>query len=97
MKRVSARWVIRVGDAGSQLMNVIVLNGDPNESVSGRCYRRVIIDGSNNAGWRFGLWFVDKGFTAIGQTKHCQKAYLADILKARLLVKAADPWIGSRG
>lgn len=97
MKRVSAHWVIRVGDAGSQLMNVLLLNGDPNESVSGRCYRRVILDGSTNAGWRFGLWFIDKGFTALGQQRHCQKAYLADILKARLLTKAADPWIGSRG
>ena len=33
-------YLIRVGNSLSQLLNTIVLNGDPDESVFGRSYRR---------------------------------------------------------
>ena len=34
-----ASYLIRVGDALSQLLNVLLLNGHPNESISGRAFR----------------------------------------------------------
>lgn len=67
-------YVIRIGDSLSQVMNVIFLNGHPNESLSGRAWRTrsvwyLIIDAI--------LWF-DKD--------HCQTAYLNDLYYARQLV-----------
>ena len=42
-------YLKRVGDALSQLGNVVLLNGDPNESISGRSYRQ---------GWGFQYHWV---------------------------------------
>lgn len=77
-------WIIRVGDAASQLVNVMLLNGDPNESVSGRCFRRVVLEGSSNWGWKAGLWLIDTAF--FWQARHCQKAHQHDVLKAKMLL-----------
>jgi hypothetical protein len=69
-------YLIRIGDALSQLLNVVFLNGHPNESLSGRAWRSrsvwyKVID--------ILLWF-DK--------KHCESAYYNDIKYARdLLIK----------
>lgn len=67
-------WFIRVGDALSQLCNVVFLNGHPNESLSGRAWRTKsiwykVIDAL--------LWF-DK--------EHCRNAYLNDVGYARDLI-----------
>lgn len=69
--------LIRIGDALSQLMNVIALNGHPNESISGRAWRTrsvwyKVID--------FILWF-DKD--------HCKTAYLNDLRYAKKLLEGA--------
>lgn len=66
--------LIRFGDALSQLMNVILLNGHPNESLSGRAWRtqskwRHVIDAI--------LWF-DKD--------HCKTAYFNDLKYAKTLL-----------
>ncbi len=68
--------LIRLGDAISQLLNVLLFNGHPNESISGRCYR-------TNSKWYKVidtiLWF-DK--------EHCRTAYLNDVDYARQLITA---------
>lgn len=67
-------WWIRVGDALSQFVNVLVLNGHPNESLSGRAWRV-------NSRWRFlidaVLWF---------DPDHCETAYLNDLAYAKTLI-----------
>lgn len=64
----------RIGDALSQLLNVALFNGHPNESLSGRAYRtgsswRVVIDTL--------LWF-DKN--------HCFVSYMNDVRYAGQLL-----------
>lgn len=66
--------LIRVGDALSQFFNVLLLNGHPNESLSGRAWRTQsvwyrVID--------LILWF-DKD--------HCRTAAENDIIYARELL-----------
>lgn len=68
------KYFIKVGDAFSQLLNVILLNGHPNESLSGRAWR-------TNSNWYIVidtlLWF-DKN--------HCQVAYLNDLNYSKELI-----------
>jgi len=78
-------YLVRVGDAVSQLLNVTILIGkNPNESISGRSWRlrtkpgwkqlRIAID------WMFSWWASD----------HCRGAYYADLTRARMLLAEAD-------
>lgn len=67
-------YLIKMGDALSQLLNVLLLNGHPNESLSGCAWRTKsvwykVIDTI--------LWF-DKD--------HCKTAYLNDLEYARNLI-----------
>lgn len=66
---------IRIGDALSQLLNVIILDGHPNESLSGRAWRTQsrwykVIDAV--------LWF---------DPDHCISAYLNDLQYAAELLR----------
>lgn len=66
--------LIRIGDALSQLLNVLFLNGHPNESLSGRAWRTQsfwykVIDTL--------LWF-DKD--------HCKVAHNNDLIYAKQLL-----------
>ena len=56
----------RIWSAVSQLLNVILLNGDPNESISGRAYRE--------------QWPAERGINALffWQSRHCRSAYNTD-------------------
>ena len=68
-------WLIRVGDAFSQLLNTALLNGHPNESISGRAWRTQsrwykVIDAV--------LWF---------DPDHCMSSYLNDLQYAAELLK----------
>lgn len=67
-------YLIRIGDATSQLLNCIFLSGHPNESLSGRAWRTrsiwyKLIDTV--------LWF-DKD--------HCKTAYENDLRYSRKLL-----------
>ena len=68
--------LIRLGDAASQLFNVLIFNGDPNYSISGDAYRlkrerlRKFID------WLVSPWEQD----------HCRISYANDVLKAEILL-----------
>ncbi len=60
----------RIGNlwsAFSQILNVLILNGHPNESISGRCYRE---------NWSSAESFINKIF--FWQSNHCRGAYNND-------------------
>ena len=64
-------WLVRILNAVSQLCNVVLLNGHPNESISGRSYRenwklRHVIDAI--------LWFDED---------HCMNSHLNERVWAR--------------
>lgn len=72
--------IIRIGDALSQLFNVIIFNGDSNYSISGDAYRLQ----------RHSLRkFIDFIFSPF-EKDHCKTAYLNDIKKAQLLLKETE-------
>jgi len=66
-------YLIKVGDALSQLANVVFLNGHPNESLSGRAHR-------TNSRWEKVIDFF------LGKN-HCKVAYYNDLLYATELIK----------
>lgn len=69
--------IIKVGDALSQFVNVLLLPNHkattPNESISGRSYRNK---------WRLAVRIID----AILGKDHCEKAFMRDIERAHLLL-----------
>lgn len=67
-------YLVRVGSALSQLGNTVVLNGHPNESISGRCYRE---------GWRTAESAINRVFALFGQEDHCLMAHINERLWAR--------------
>lgn len=64
-----SNYFIRIGDACSQLANVVFLNGDANESISGRAWR---------SRWQTVISVID----FILGTGHCESAYIADVKRA---------------
>jgi len=78
------RYGVRVGDALSQLINVIVfLSANPNESLSGRSYRQ-----KRHWFWGKMLVVIDAMFWPI-QSEHCRKSHEADVKRASDLLKSA--------
>ena len=76
-------YVIRVGDASSQLVNVALLFGDnANESVSGRAYRLR----NKSKGWNALRAAINFAF----DDNHCEQAYLKDVDRAKNTVKEAE-------
>ena len=69
-------WLICLGDALSQFLNVLLFNGDSNHSISGDAWRfkrerlRKVLD------------FVFRPF----EKDHCFKAHLSDVRKAGKLL-----------
>lgn len=68
------KYLIGVGDALSQLLNKVLLDGHPNESLSGRAWRTQsrwykVIDAV--------FWF---------DSDHCKTAYLNDLAYAKTLI-----------
>ncbi len=75
-------YFIRVGDATSQLLNVVFLfSQNPNESISGRCYRM-----RHKKQWKIAMTVIDFLFSLVEQ-EHCQKSYDSDVLRASELLK----------
>ena len=68
-------WIARIGGAVSRLLNVLLLNGSPDESISGRAHRE---------NWEIEIW-IDRIF--FWQKHHCMDAYLWDIDRARWLLE----------
>lgn len=65
------RWV-RIGDAASQFLNSLVLDGEANESISGRAHRE---------GWRLTERVINF-LLAWLEPDHCRRAHQADVQRA---------------
>ena len=66
--------LIRIGDALSQLCNVVFLNGHPNESMSGRAWRTK------------SFWYKVIDLLFWFDEEHCKNAYYNDISYAREII-----------
>jgi hypothetical protein len=75
-------YLIKLGDAFSQLLNVLILNGDPNHSISGDAWRFKRVKAQKVLDFIF--WPFEKD--------HCYKAHLHDVQKA---TKLAQEWNNS--
>ncbi len=76
-----AYYVVRIGDALSQLLNVVVFFGtNPNESVSGRAYRL-----QKTVGWKQLRIVIDVLFS-FWEDNHCELSYNADLARAFKLI-----------
>ena len=67
-------YLVRVGNAVSQLLNVVLLNGHPNESISGRSYRE---------GWTTAQAIIDTIFWF--DPGHCLNSHLNERVWCRML------------
>lgn len=75
-------YFIRVGDATSQLLNVLIFMGqNPNESISGRSWRL-----RQNWFWGKMRILVDWVFSPV-QVSHCEKAHTNDVARAARLIR----------
>ena len=71
----------RLGDSLSQLLNTVILNGDPDESTSGRCFRKGAIEG--NKAWLLLMKLIDILFYPF-EKNHCHMAFLDDLTRAKI-------------
>ena len=77
-------YVVRVGDATSQLINVTVLFGDnANESVSGRSHRLK----NKHRAWAWLNASIDYVF----DDNHCERAYNNDVARAAKTLSESKP------
>lgn len=75
-------YFIRLGDAISQFLNVLLFNGDPNHSISGDAWRFKRERLRRSIDWVFAhLPF------GLAEKDHCFKAHLKDVQKATRLVQ----------
>lgn len=72
----TSRWV-RIGDAISQGANVLLFDGEANESISGRAHRE---------GWRKTERVINF-LLAWKEPDHCRRAHEADVRRAHEWVK----------
>jgi len=66
----------RIGAGLSQLLNVILFNGTPSETISSRVYRRGILQGSNR--WILYSKVINTIF--FWQDDHCRSSYEISVL-----------------
>jgi hypothetical protein len=66
-------WLTKTGSAFSQILNTMLLQGDPNESISGRSYRL-----RDNKYWGISYKLVNMLFFL--QEDHCKEAYDKDLV-----------------
>lgn len=78
-------YFVRIGDATSQWANsVFFLSKNPNESISGRCWRL-----RNHWFWGNFRKLIDFLFRPF-EKYHCEKAYYADVRRAKELLALVD-------
>ena len=82
MKNLIIQYVIRVGDATSQWLNVVLLlSQNPNESISGRAYRMQNV-------WLWNKIRISIDWLAFPlETDHCKKSHDADVSRAAKLMR----------
>lgn len=71
---INMNWLIRIGDALSQLGNVVFFNGHPNESISGRCWREQL------------FWYKVIDLIFWFDKDHCKASFKKDLIYAHEFV-----------
>ena len=75
------QYLIRIGDATSQWLNVVfLLSKNPNESISGRAYRM-----RRCSGWKQVRYLIDIVFLPF-EKDHCKASYDADLKRAAIML-----------
>lgn len=83
MTQAIIQYFIRVGDALSQLFNVLVLFGDnANESVSGRAWRLH----KTSKAWNVVKICIDWAASPL-EVDHCEASHKADVSRAARLLR----------
>lgn len=72
-------YIKRVGTSLSQLINTILLNGDPDESVSSRAYRKGILGGDGK--WLVAVKIIDTLFFL--ESSHCRASHELSVKTAQ--------------
>lgn len=80
-------WIQRAGDALSQFLNVWLLNGMPDESISGRTWRKVSA-GDPKTFWKCVYFAAEFIFYPIDRGAHCKLAYEEDLERLDLRLQA---------
>jgi len=75
------RW-LRISQWLSQGVNVLLFNGSPDETLSGRSWRQGVLLG--NARWARAARIIDRLFWF--DPDHCRKSHQADIAFARAIL-----------
>lgn len=68
-------YLVRVGNAVSQLLNTVFLNGHPNESISGRSHRE---------GWTVVERVIDTIF--FFDLEHCKNSHINERVWCRVIL-----------
>ena len=76
MSALRAAYLVRVFDATSQLLNVLLLNGSENESISGRAFRE---------DWKVTVRVIDT--LLFWDKDHCASAHFNDVLRASFFIE----------
>ena len=77
-------YLQRVGDGLSQFLNVILLNGMTDESISGRCWRNVALKEHPKLRWLFLYGCAELLMYPVDKWRHCELAYLQDVERSRV-------------
>lgn len=77
-------YLQRLGDAISQLVNVALANGMPDESISGRAHRNTTMRVPVKQRWQIVAAVAEVLFWPVDRGQHCRLAYEQDIERSRL-------------
>lgn len=82
-------YLQRLGDALSQFANVLLANGMPDESLSGRAHRMTKLVTEPALRWRVVAFLAEVLFWPIDKGEHCEAAFWQDIDRAGVRWRAA--------
>lgn len=77
------RW-LRLAQWGSAGLNVILFNGSPDETISGRAYRQGVLQSPPSPRWARARRIIDRLFWF--DPDHCRKSHEADLAFARAVL-----------
>lgn len=77
--------LLKIATLYSQFLNVIVFNGNPDETISGRAYREGFLMGDKK--WLKRQILIDKLFF---DKDHCKKSHLKDVTFANKILQNGD-------
>ncbi len=81
-------YLQRAGDALSQIANVVLADGMPDESLSGRSYRNTVLRAAAGKPvawrWRFVRTFAEGLLWPIDRGRHTELAYWQDVERSTL-------------